>query len=167
MRLRETPTQTVGPFFAVMPDWPDGQYAVPKDTDGAFWLRGRLYDGAGDPVPDGVLELWQAGRNPLFARCLTDAQGDYGFLTTRPEALPGPDGLQAPHIALSVFARGLLDRVVTRAYLADDGPFDDDTILSTIDPAVRETLVAHPDGSGGYRFDIHLQGEHETVFFDI
>jgi len=168
MRLRETPTQTVGPFFAIMLEWPDGDHAVPDGTEGAIWLRGQLFDGAGAPVPDGLIELWQAGSDPRFARCRTDPGGHYQFLTTRPVPLPGPDGPQAPHIQLSVFARGLLDRLVTRAYLADDGPFDHDAILSTVDRSVRARLVAEPDGTGaGYRFDIHLQGEHETVFFDV
>ena len=167
MRMRETPTQTIGPFFAIMLDWPDGCYAVPDGTEGAIWLRGTLYDGAGAPIPDGLLELWQAGADPRFARCRTDPDGGYRFLTTRPVALPGPTGDQAPHIQLSVFARGLIDRVVTRAYLADDGPFDDDAILATVDPGARGTLVAQPDGPDAYRFDIHLQGTHETVFFDV
>jgi protocatechuate 3,4-dioxygenase alpha subunit len=159
-RLRETPTQTVGPFFAIMLDWPDGPFAVPEGTEGAFWLRGTVYDGAGEPVPDAMIELWQAGRAPKFARCRSDSGGGYGFLTVPPEELPGP---QAPHIALSVFARGLIDRLVTRVYFAEE---PDDVVFAGVEPAYRDTLIAKRDGDG-YRFDIHLQGEHETVFFAI
>jgi len=75
MTLGLTPSQTVGPFFAIMLDWPDGDHAVPDGTEGAIWLRGRLFDGAGAPVPDGLIELWQAGNDPRFARCRTDASG--------------------------------------------------------------------------------------------
>jgi protocatechuate 3,4-dioxygenase alpha subunit len=167
--MGETPSQTVGPFFAVMLDWPDGPYAVPADTEGGFWLRGHLYDGAGEPIPDGLLEIWQAGDHPRFARCRTEPDGGFGFFTVRPDPLPGVDGKQAPHIAMSVFARGLIDRVVTRVYFPDepDANATDPALTAIDDPAARATLVATSDDDGGYRFDIHLQGDHETVFFSV
>jgi protocatechuate 3,4-dioxygenase, alpha subunit len=163
-QYHETPSQTVGPFFAVMLDWPDGCYAVPEGTDGAFWVRGTLFDGADEPIPDGMIELWQAGDTPRFARCRTDARGAFGFLTVRPEAL----GAQAPHLALSVFARGLIDRVVTRVYFPDQAAANagDPALVSLPDDESRASLIATADGDG-YRFDIHLQGDHETTFFRI
>jgi len=160
--VNETPSQTIGPFFACMMEWPPGPYAVPKDTPGAFWLSGTVYDGAGAPVPDALVEIWQPGRNPVFGRCPTGADGRYAILTVRPEKQDGA----APHVAVSVFARGLLDRLVTRIYFPDEVEANaTDPVLSAIaDPADRVTLVAAADDDG-FRFDIHLQGEHETVFF--
>jgi protocatechuate 3,4-dioxygenase alpha subunit len=178
-----TPSQTVGPFFVIGLHWPDGPYAVPLGTPGAFWLRGRVLDGAGEPVPDALVETWQAdsrgrfahpGAPCCFGRCPTDELGRWGVHTVRPGRVPGADGrLQAPHLDLSVFARGLLDRVVTRVYLPDEPANDSDPVLASVDPARRGTLVAAPapapalDGAAGYTFDIHLQGPAETVFFDV
>jgi protocatechuate 3,4-dioxygenase alpha subunit len=157
-----TPSQTVGPFFSIGMTWDRGRYAVDEGTEGAFWLRGTVYDGAGDPVPDAVVETWQ--REPdLFARSPTDAEGRYAILTVR----PGPSD-QAPHLVVSVFARGLLDRVVTRVYFGDEASANaSDPILGFVtDPDRRATLVAAvaPDG---FTFDVRLQGEGETVFFAI
>jgi protocatechuate 3,4-dioxygenase, alpha subunit len=102
-----------------------------------------------------------------YGRSATDADGRWGIRTLLPGRVPGADGvLQAPHIDLSVFARGLLDRVVTRVYFADQQSNVEDPVLSSLPPERRETLVARPV-AGGYRFDIRLQGEHETVFFSI
>jgi protocatechuate 3,4-dioxygenase alpha subunit len=181
-RLGETPSQTVGPFFHVGLPWADGPYAVAEGTPGAFWIRGTVVDGEGRPVPDAVVETWQAdpaGRfdhpddprgaatGPAgfrgFARCPTGADGRYGVLTVKPGPLPG----QAPHIDVSVFARGLLDRVVTRIYFPHEPGNADDPALATVDPARRSTLLAVPADDGGYRFDITLQGADETVFFAL
>jgi protocatechuate 3,4-dioxygenase alpha subunit len=180
-----TPSQTVGPFFAIGLPWPDGPFVVEDGTDGAVWLRGQILDGAGDPVPDAIVETWQAdpdGRfdhpdDPRgraagfrgFGRSPTDADGRWGVLTLKPGAVPGPDGgPQAPHVDVSIFARGLLNRVVTRIYFADEPRANAaDAVLSAIeDPAARETLLAEPSPDG-YRFDVHLQGERETVFFAV
>lgn len=181
-----TPSQTVGPFFAHALPWPDGAYAVAPDTPGAFWLRGQVLDGAGDPVPDALIETWQADPAGHFdhpddpnratapagfrglARCPTDEQGRYALLTVKPGRLPGPDGrTQAPHLDMSVFARGLLDRVVTRVYFPDEAEANGaDPVLAGLAAAQRGTLVARP-APDGYEFDIRLQGEHETVFFDL
>jgi protocatechuate 3,4-dioxygenase alpha subunit len=179
-RLGETPSQTVGPFFHLGMARPDGPYAAPEGTPGAFWIRGRVTDGAGEPVPDAVIEIWQAdpaGRIATappddggfrgFARCPTDADGRYGVHTVKPGPVPGPDGSdQAPHVDVSVFARGLLDRVVTRIYFADEAANGTDPVLAAVDPQRRETLLARP-ARDGYGFDIRLQGEHETVFFAV
>ncbi|MPZ88329.1 MAG: protocatechuate 3,4-dioxygenase subunit alpha [Nitriliruptorales bacterium] len=180
-----TPSQTIGPFFNPGLPWPEGPYVVPEGTPGAIWLRGTLYDGAGEPVADGLVETWQAdpggrfdhpddprGRVPGFrgfGRCPTDAEGSFAILTRKPGQVDAPaGGLQAPHVDVSVFARGLLDRVVTRVYFDDepDANAADPVLTSIADEAAQATLIARsaPDG---YRFDIRLQGRHATVFFDV
>jgi len=160
-----TPSQTVGPFFAIGLPFEAGPYACEQDAPDAIWVRGTVYDGAGDPVPDALIETWQTSPTDFrgFTRCATGPDGSYAIRTRRPRPVPGPDGRpQAPHLAVSVFARGLLDRVVTRIYFEDGA----DPILSTVDPSRRATLVAKPH-EDGYRFDIRLQGEGETVFFEF
>ncbi len=184
MKLGLTPSQTVGPFFSHALPWPDGPYVVREGTAGAFWLRGRVFDELGDPVPDALVESWQADPAGRFAhpddprgsdvdfrgfgRCPTDEQGHWAILTVRPGRVPDPTGrMQAPHIDLSVFARGLLDRVVTRVYLPDEPEANaEDPVLSGVPEERRSTLVAEPD-ENGLRFDVHLQGERETVFFSV
>jgi protocatechuate 3,4-dioxygenase alpha subunit len=176
-----TPSQTVGPFFHF--GLPTTTELVKPDDPGAIRIRGTIRDGNGDPVPDGVIETWQANRHgryahpeddredvPLedgfdgFGRVGTDPGGRFEIVTVKPGATPG----QAPHIAVSVFARGMLQRVVTRIYFPDEQDANAaDPVLSSIgDDALRSTLVARPDGDG-LRFDIRLQGERQTAFFDI
>ncbi|MEA2322729.1 MAG: protocatechuate 3,4-dioxygenase, alpha subunit [Solirubrobacteraceae bacterium] len=184
MALPLTPSQTVGPYFSIGLHWEDGPFAVAEGTDGAVWLRGRVTDGAGDPVPDAVVESWQADPSGHFAhpddprgvaegfrgfaRAPTSPDGEFAILTVKPGPVPGPGGaLQAPHIDLSVFARGLLNRVVTRVYFADEpGANAGDPILQEIPGDERGTLLAEPTDDG-YRFDVRLQGEDETVFFAV
>jgi protocatechuate 3,4-dioxygenase alpha subunit len=103
-----------------------------------------------------------------FGRCGTDVEGRWHITTVKPAALPAPNGtVEAPHLDISVFARGLLERVVTRLYFPDEGALNDtDPVLSAVDPARRSTLIAVPSGSG-LRFNIHLQGADETVFFEV
>ncbi len=188
-----TPSQTIGPFFGHALPFQDGPRAVAEGTPGAVWLRGRITDGAGDPVTDALIETWQAGPDGHFdhpddprgeaggsggepgggfrgfARCPTDADGGYAILTVKPGPVPMPDGvLQAPHLDMSIFARGLLQRLVTRVYFADEPQANDsDPVLRSIqDEAARATLLAQPGGAG-YVFDIRLQGECETVFFVV
>jgi protocatechuate 3,4-dioxygenase, alpha subunit len=180
-----TPSQTVGPYFEIGLPWPDGPYVVEDGTEGAIWLRGRVFDGGGDPVPDAMLETWQAdpaGRfdhpdDPRgavsgfrgFGRAPVDADGEWAILTLKPGPVPGPDGtMQAPHVDVSVFARGLLNRVVTRIYFADepDANAADPLLAAIEDEAARATLIARPSDDG-YRFDVHLQGPDETVFFAV
>jgi protocatechuate 3,4-dioxygenase alpha subunit len=166
-----TPSQTVGPFFSHALPWPDGPYVVPAGTPEAVWLRGTVRDGDGAPVPDALIETWQAdpaGRldNPAFrgfGRCPTGVDGAWGILTVK----PGPVGAgNAPYIAVSVFARGLLDRVVTRLYFAGEPANDHDPVLAKLAEADRTTLIARGTDDG-YTFDIQLQGGHETVFFSV
>ena len=193
MSLGITPSQTVGPFLAIGLPWPDGPYVVPLGTAGAVVISGRVFDGAGAPVPDALVETWQAdpdsrfnhpddprGAAPPvvagfrgFGRSATDADGNYQVTTLRPGALPATDGgSEAPHLDVSVFARGLLDRVVTRIYFPDEIEANaaDPVLAAIADPARQSTLIAVADpGQPGtaFRFDIWLQGERETVFFDV
>ncbi len=160
-----TPSQTVGPFFAIGLPWADGPHAVPEGTAGAVWLRGRVFDGAGEPVPDALIETWQSnGPGRRFARGATQPDGGYAIRFVK----PGPDGNEAPHLAMSVFARGLLDRVVTRVYFDDEGDANaSDPVLTLIgDPDRRATLIA-VTADDGYRLDVRLQGEGETVFLAV
>jgi protocatechuate 3,4-dioxygenase alpha subunit len=183
--LGTTPSQTVGPYFAIGLPWPDGPYVVEEGTPGAIWIEGCVYDGNGDPIPDALIETWQAdpdGRfnhpgDPRgragdfrgFGRAPCDDDGRYRLLTLKPGPVPGPDGTtQAPHIDVSVFARGMLNRVVTRIYFADEEQANAaDPVLQTVaDDARRATLIAQPT-EDGYRHDFRLQGEDETVFFAV
>jgi protocatechuate 3,4-dioxygenase alpha subunit len=178
--LGSTPSQTVGPYLGLGLPWADGPDVVEEGTPGAVWIRGTVCDGAGAPVPDALIETWQAdphGRfdhpdDPQekradgfrgFGRCPTTDDGAYGIRTVVPGALPG----QAPHIDVSVFARGLLHRVVTRIYFADQAEANAaDEVLTSVPPERRNTLIAART-EDGYRFDVRLQGEGETVFFDV
>lgn len=162
-----TASQTVGPFLHIALADPDARFAVSEGTDGAIVVRGRLSDGNGDPIPDGLIETWQIdGR---FTRSATDSDGAWEIRTTKPPPAPTRDGTtQAPHLVLSVFARGLLDRVVTRLYFGDEEAANAaDPTLAVVDPTRRHLLVATPEGDGGYRLDIRLQGEDESVFFAV
>jgi protocatechuate 3,4-dioxygenase, alpha subunit len=182
-----TPSQTVGPFFAIGLPWPAGPHAVAPGTPAAIRVAGVVYDGAGEPVPDAMIETWQADRAGRFcdgwghggpselegfrgfARCGDeDGDGSYEILTVKPGPVPAPDGrTQAPHIDVSVFARGLLQRVVTRIYFADEADANaDDPVLAAVPAARRDTLLARPVADG-YEFDIRLQGSGETVFFAV
>ncbi len=168
-----TPSQTVGPFFRIGLEWLDTPELVAPSQSGAIRIEGVVLDGAGVPLPDAVLEIFQAdpaGRFPPdcepgwggFGRCLTDEEGRFHFVTVKPGPVePGA----APHIAVSVFARGLLQRLVTRCYFGDEAEANaDDPVLSSIGPTATATLVAQP-AEGCYRFDLHLQGDKETAFF--
>jgi protocatechuate 3,4-dioxygenase, alpha subunit len=183
-----TPSQTIGPFFAVGLPWPDGPDVVAADTPGARWIGGRVVDGAGDPVSDALVETWQADpagcfahpddpRGPAsgrtgfrgFGRCATDAEGRWAVRTVKPGPLPVPGGgVEAPHLNVSVFARGLLNRLVTRIYFPDEAEANaaDPVLASIPDPAARARLVAVAEGDR-LRFDLHLQGDQETPFLAI
>jgi len=170
VKSRVTPAQTIGPFFhgaLCRPD--DGRLAEP-DSAGAFELRGRVVDGAGAPVADALLELWQTdGRDSAFCRAATDSAGEWRVTARKRPAAALADGRrQAPHIAVSLFARGLLHRLVTRIYFPDEAAANArDPLLSSIaDPKTRARLIAQP-AEGGLRFDVFLQGERETPFLDV
>jgi protocatechuate 3,4-dioxygenase alpha subunit len=192
-RLPTTPSATVGPYLAIGLTWPDGPHAVAPGTEGAIWLRGRVFDGNGDLVPDAMIETWQADPDGRFAHPddprgaastpgfrgfgrsdTVEPAGEYAVLTLKPGRVPdGEGGLQAPHVDVSVFARGLLDRVVTRIYFGDEAEANaEDPVLAGLpDDASRRTLIAQPTADG-YALDIHLQscadkGMDETVFFAV
>jgi protocatechuate 3,4-dioxygenase alpha subunit len=174
-----TPSQTVGPFFGVGLPFERDREMAPPGAAGVVRLEGQVFDGNGDPVPDALLEIWQpdeqgryrlAADGPVtgFGRCRTDAEGAFSFLTVEPGATPAPDGrAQAPHLNVTVLARGLLRHLVTRMYFPDETEANAaDPVLNLIDPARRETLMAKNCG-GVLHFDIRLQGDRETVFFAI
>lgn len=180
--LKQTPSQTVGPYFAYA--WTPETYGrrplatndlTRNGTPGEhIRLEGVVHDGEGATIRDCVVEIWQAdasGRHQRgtagFGRCATDDNGAYHFHTVKPGALG--DG-QAPHIAVTVFARGMLSHVFTRVHFSDEEKANAaDPVLAAVPEERRSTLIAtRAAGSFGtvYRFDIHLQGENETVFFD-
>jgi protocatechuate 3,4-dioxygenase alpha subunit len=163
--------QTIGPFFEFALPWRQGPQAAAPDTPGAFWIEGRLLDGGGAPVSDGLIETWQLGPPGArgFARSATDGEGRWAIFTVKPGPIAGGGGMvHAPHLALSVFARGLLKRAATRVYFGDEAAANaaDPTLLIVGDDAARATLIAAPGGRG-YRFDIRMQGPGATVFFDV
>lgn len=189
-QLPPTPSQTVGPFFEFGLLRPPRPEVVPAATPGAVRIVGVVYDGQGEPVPDAMIETWQAdptgrymhAQDPRtrvstglaetfqgFGRCGTDAEGRFWLVTVKPGRVPWLDGSpQAPHIDVSVFARGLGSRLVTRMYFPDEAEANAaDPLLNSIeDPAARETLIAQDEG-GMLRFDIRLQGDGETCFLQI
>ena len=180
--LTPVPGQTIGPFFDFALARPGAQELVPSGSPGAIRLHGRVLDGRGQPVPDALLELWQAAPDGTvlprpgslrrdgwtftgWGRAATDTDGGYSFTTLTPGA---PAGRGAAFFSLVVFARGLLDRLFTRVYLPPSSPdqsaaLERDPLLAALPADRRETLVAQRDGTG-YRFDVVLQGEGETVF---
>lgn len=182
-----TPSQTVGPFFSIGLRWPEGPNVVPEGTPGAIRVAGTVIDGRGAPVPDHVVESWQcdpdgrfadlhghSGRSTLagfrgFGRNGEEAgNGTWSLLTVKPGRIPGPGGvLQAPHVDLSIFARGMLNRLVTRLYFADEPEANSqDPVLRSIPETRRATVLAEPVADG-YRLDLRLQGPEETVFFAL
>jgi protocatechuate 3,4-dioxygenase, alpha subunit len=188
MSLQATSSQTVGPYGLIGLDWMIIDNLVAPGVQGErITIEGQMLDSDGVPVPDGMVEIWQANaegkyahpddaqKKPVdekfrgFGRVLTDEEGRFRFTTIKPGAVPGPDGkLQAPHIAVSVFARGLLVRLVTRIYFPNEAANSKDFVLNQVEPARRGTLIAQKiDGkSGALRWDIQLRGDNETVFFD-
>lgn len=167
MASSPTPSQTVGPFFGFALPFARDAEAIDPAIPGAVRIEGQVLDGAGEPVPDALIEVWQAD---AFARCGTDAEGAFRFVVLKPGPVPAPDGgVQAPHLNVTVFARGLLRQLVTRLYFPDEKAANaGDPVLNLVqDLQARATLVASNDGSGVLRFDVHLQGDRETVFFAI
>ncbi|GLY06806.1 MULTISPECIES: protocatechuate 3,4-dioxygenase subunit alpha [Actinoplanes] len=176
--MSAVPGQTVGPFFHLGLEFPGMNELVPPGDPRAIRLHGRVYDGAGAPIPDAVLEIWQPDprghivRQPGslrrdgwsftgWGRAGTDPDGHYQFTTLEPG--PTEEG-RAPFFAVTVFARGLLDRLFTRIYLpGDDELLAADTVLRSVAPERRGTLIATRDDDG-LVFDVRLQGEDETVF---
>lgn len=162
-----TPYQTVGPYLSI---GLRAGLAPMRRADGAaaptITIDGRLLDGAGEGIVDGVLEFW----HPAFVdvgRAMTGAGGAYTLTTVLPSAVDGPEGsVQAPHFAVRVLGRGILTSYVTRVYFPD-AALAADQILARVPDDRRDTLMAVPSGDARYRFDVVLQGARETVFFDV
>jgi protocatechuate 3,4-dioxygenase alpha subunit len=190
-----TPSATVGPFFlfGLVPSTYGGSDIITNDlvtpdaSGERIRIEGRVTDGDGAPVPDALLEIWQAdaaGRyaHPAdkralpnaafkgFGRSPTDGEGRFWFTTVKPGAVPGPNGqMQAPHIAVNLFSRGILTHMVTRIYFSDEAANASDPVLALVPAERRSTLVAKHEVRGTsptYRFDIRMQGQDETVFFE-
>jgi protocatechuate 3,4-dioxygenase, alpha subunit len=185
-----TPSQTVGPFFLIglTETCSVLRIAAPDAKGERVWLTFRVLDGDGQPMDDAMIELWQANAegkykhpddpqhkslDPAisgFGRAGTDDNGSCSFETIRPGRIPGPGGTeQAPHLNVALFARGMLHQFYTRVYFAGDPANAADPILALVPQERRETLMAQPDPEhpGHWGLDIHLQGERETVFFDV
>ena len=192
-----TPSQTVGPFFkyGLTPSrqyaWNDAFTAnlVTPDVSGdRIRVEGTVYDGDGAPVPDCMLEVWQADAQGRFSdpqdqralpntafrgfgRCGTDGEGRFSFDTIKPGSVPDPDGKpQAPHLLLAVFARGMLRHLYTRIYFDGEAANGSDPVLALVPADRRATLIAKRQGGNGgavYKLDLRLQGGDETVFFDV
>ena len=160
-----TPSQTVGPFFGFALPFPGDADAVPSEAEGALRIEGQVLNGAGEPVADSLVEVWQG---ELFARSRTDGEGAFHFTVRKPSATRLGDGrVRAPHLNVTVFARGLLRHLATFVYFPDEAEANQsDPVLQLLEPAARETLIARRDGEI-LRFDIRLQGEDETAFFAI
>ena len=168
--LPVTPSQTVGPFFHDCLLRDDRCEAMASDEGGAqIRVEGRVLDGDAAAVPDAVIEVWQTAG---FARIGTDAEGRFSFSTTRPMRVELDRGtMQAPHLSIAVFARGLMNHLLTRIYFDDESSTESDPVLRLVPEARRSTLIARretgEDLTPAYRFDIVLQGDGETVFFDF
>lgn len=211
-RLAQTPWQTVGPFFHyALPARGEADLMARRGEAGAradliaeghdrlgatsnqgvaagetIEIFGQVFDAAGQPTPDALVEIWQANAAGRFAsaadpreelpidpnftgfgRCATDATGGFRFRTQKPGRIPGPgNSLQAPHIAVCILGRGILKRLVTRIYFENEPSNADDPILAFVPEARRSTLLARRSGDT-WRFDVRLQGEAETVFFEF
>lgn len=193
MSMVPTPSQTAGPYFHLgMTDKRSVScIAGPEKKGERLLLACRVFDGDGVPVPDAMIEIWQADAEGKyygfkesndrsekttgdlswvgFGRMPTAEDGSCQFETVKPGRVPGEGALQAPHLNVAIFARGLLKQLYTRIYFAGDPANSEDGVLALVEPQRRETLIAQPDPTraGHWRFDIHLQGEQETIFFDI
>ena len=159
-----TPFQTVGPFLSL--GLHVGFAPHEEDSGTLLTIRGRLLDGDGQGIPDGVLEFWHPHLTAL-RRSLTAPDGSFDVTLSRPHAVERADGRpQAPHVAVRVLGRGILTQYYTRLYLHDDPLTAIDPILQLVPEARRHTLIATPLSPNEYRFDVIVQGEDETVFFE-
>ncbi len=190
LTLSLTPSQTIGPFFAFALTPKDYGIAelvtnrlVPQSS-GTIRIEGRVWDGDNNPVPDAMLEIWQADTRGVFVspeappanhgftgfgRCATGTDGGFSFSTEKPgRTKSATGGLAAPHVSLTIFARGLTKQLRTRIYFEDEAANADDAVLALVPVERRATLIARKvAGEPVYVLDVHLQGHGETVFFDI
>jgi protocatechuate 3,4-dioxygenase alpha subunit len=186
MSLRASTSQTIGPYLRIGLEWMQIEDMAPKGVSGErIAIRGRVVDADGKPVNDAAVEVWQANSHGRYAhpedkqdkpmeanfrgygRSLTDDNGAFRFNTIKPGRVPGPGGkLQAPHLSITIFMRGLLKQLQTRMYFPDDPANAEDAVLSLVPAERRSTLVACRTGDS-LEWNIVLQGKDETVFFDF
>jgi protocatechuate 3,4-dioxygenase alpha subunit len=188
MNLQATTSQTVGPYFSIgLSRLKKVDLASPGVSGERITIVGRVLDGDGNAVPDALIEIWQANSHGKYAhleddqtkplepgfdghgRIPTDENGRFSFTTVKPGPVPGPNGKnQGPHIAVSVFARGLLRRLVTRIYFPDEPANAGDFVLNLVEPGRRGTLIPRKvlELSNTFEWNVILQGFEETVFFD-
>jgi len=187
MSLRASTSQTIGPFLRIGLEWMQIEELAPRGVSGErVTIRGRVIDADGRPVNDAAVEIWQAnsqGRyaspedrqeKPLepafrgYGRSLTDEQGGFRFSTVKPGPVPGPgNSLQAPHLNVVIFMRGLLKQLMTRMYFPDDAANAADPVLALVPVERRSTLIARKTADGTLEWNVILQGRDETVFFDF
>jgi protocatechuate 3,4-dioxygenase, alpha subunit len=187
LSLRASTSQTIGPFLRIGLEWMQIEdLAAPGVVGERVRIEGRVLDGDGKPVDDAAVELWQANSHGKYAssadaqdkplepgfrgygRSLTDASGGFRFRTIKPGRVPGPGGkLQAPHLVVAIFMRGLLKQLVTRVYFPDEPSNADDPVLSLVPAQRRSTLIARKTSGGALEWNAILQGDNETVFFDF
>ena len=187
MSLRASTSQTIGPYLRIGLEWMVIEDIAPQGVAGQrVRIEGRVTDGDGKPVNDAAVEIWQANSHGKYAspedpqdkpveaafrgygRSLTDDAGAFRFRTIKPGRVPGPDGkLQAPHLVVTIFMRGLLKQLVTRMYFPDETSNADDPVLNLVPRERRSTLIARKSGEAMLEWNIVLQGANETVFFDF
>jgi len=187
--MTATPSQTVGPFFHIgCTKLMVSNLAGPNVSGTRITVEGRVLDGDGNPVPDAMIEIWQANASGKYAhtedtqdkpldpefkgygRVATDQNGHFRFVTIKPGPVPGPNNsLQAPHLVISIFMRGLLKRLVSRLYFPGDSANANDPVLNSVDLSRQKTLMPRKvkESDEVFLWDVILQGENETVFFDI
>ena len=187
MSLRGTTSQTIGPYLRIGLEWMVIEDLAPQGVAGErMRIEGRVLDGDRKPVNDAAIEIWQANSRGKYAspedmqakpveqdfrgygRSLTDDAGAFRFRTIKPGRVPGPEGqLQAPHITVTIFMRGLLKQLQTRIYFPDDPANADDPVLNLVPAERRGTLIAKKRADGEFEWNVVLQGKNETVFFDF
>lgn len=187
MSLRASTSQTIGPYLRIGLEWMVIEDMAPQGVAGQrVRIEGRVLDGDGKPVNDAAVEVWQANSQGRYAspedpqdkpadpafrgygRSLTDDNGAFRFRTIKPGRVPGLDGkLQAPHLVITIFMRGLLKQLMTRVYFPDEPSNADDPVLNLVPAERRGTLIARKTGEGVLEWNVALQGRNETVFFDF
>ena len=181
-----TSSQTIGPYLHIGMTWlVEESLARPEVEGERVSVAGRIVDGDGAPVTDAMIEIWQANAQGRYAhpedardlpldegfsgwgRIVTDSDGRFRFHTIKPGRVPGADGgLQAPHLCITIFMRGMLKQLITRLYFDGDAANAQDGVLARVPPARRLTLMARQAGDG-LEWNVVLQGRDETVFFDL
>jgi len=187
MSLRASTSQTIGPYLRIGLEWMVIEDLAPEGVPGErVRIEGRIVDADGKPVNDAAVEIWQANSHGKYAspedpqakpldsafrgygRSLTDDAGSFRFRTIKPGRVPGPEGtMQAPHLSVTIFMRGLLKQLQTRVYFPDDPANADDPVLKLVPAERRATLIARKRTDGALEWNVVLQGRNETVFFDF